>query len=220
MEAYLRAFVNFEQNDWAKLLQMAEFAYNNGKNASTGHTPFKLNCDYHLCVSFEEDTNPCSESKTADELSAELRKLMTVCRENLHHAQELQKRAHDKGVKPRSYAPGDKVWLNSKYIKTKRNRKLEAKFFGPFRVLHPVGKQAYKLELPKKWRVHDVFHMSLLEQDTTRKGRVSKEVPELDVGNEDSEEYEVEAIRNSAVYANESESGHLPGFYYLVVWKG
>ena len=89
---------------------------------------------------------------------------MIVCRENLHHAQELQKRAHNKGVKPRSYAPGDKVWLNSKYIKTKRNRKLEAKFFGPFRVLHPVGKQAYKLELPRKWKIHDVHHkLSLLE---------------------------------------------------------
>ena len=95
---------------------------------------------------------------------------MIVCRENLHHAQELQKRAHDKGVKPRSYASGNKVWLNSKYIKTKQNRKLEAKFFGPFRVLHPIGKQAYKLELLRKWRIHDVFHVSLLEQDTTRKG--------------------------------------------------
>ena len=40
MEAYLRAFVNFEQNDWARLLPMAEFAYNNAKNASTGHTFF------------------------------------------------------------------------------------------------------------------------------------------------------------------------------------
>ena len=40
MEAYLRAFVNFEQNDRARLLPMAEFAYNNAKNASTGHTPF------------------------------------------------------------------------------------------------------------------------------------------------------------------------------------
>ena len=90
---------------------------------------------------------------------------MTVCRENLHHTQELQKRAHNKGVKPRSYAP-DKVWLNSKYIKTKRNRKLEAKFFGPFRVLHPVGKQAYKLELPKKGESNDVFsHVSLLEHE-------------------------------------------------------
>ena len=119
METYFRAFVNFKQNNWARLLPMAEFAYNNAKNGSTGHTPFKLNCSYHLCASFEEDTNPRSRSKKADKLSAELRELITVCRENLHHAQELQKQAHDKGVKPKSYVPGDKVWLNSKYIKTK-----------------------------------------------------------------------------------------------------
>ena len=195
---------------------MAEFAYNNAKNASTGHTPFELNCGYHPRVSFEEDTDPRSQSKTAKELSSKLRELMTVCRENLHHVQKLQKRAHNKGVKPRSYAPGNKVWLNSKYIKTKQNRKLEAKFFGPFQVLHLVSKQACKLELPKKWRVYDVFHVSLLEQDTIRKGRVSKEVPELDVGNKDSEEYEVEAIWDSVVYANESESDYLPGLYYLI----
>ena len=65
-----------------------------------------------------------------------------------------------------------------------------------------------------------MFHVSLLEQDITKKGRVSKKVPELDAGDKDSKEYEVEAIRDSAVYANESESGHLPGLYYLVAWKG
>ena len=75
---------------------------------------------------------------------------MVAYRENLKYAQELQKRAHDKGTKRRSYASGEKVWLNSKYIKTKRNQKLEAKFFAPFRVLYPVGSQAYKLELPKQ----------------------------------------------------------------------
>ena len=128
---------------------MAEFAYNNAKNSSTGHTPFELNCGYHPRVSFEEDTDPRSRSKSADKLLAELRDLMTICRENLHHAQELQKRAHNKSVKFRSYIPSDKVWLNSKYIKTKCNRKLEAKFFGPFQVLHPIGKQPYKLELLK-----------------------------------------------------------------------
>ena len=101
-------------------------------------------------MSYEENVNPRSKSKSADELSAELKELMIVCQENLHHAQELQKRAQNKGVKPRSYAPDDKVWLNSKYIKTKQNRKLEAKFFEPFRVLHPVGKQAYKPKLPRK----------------------------------------------------------------------
>ena len=47
IKAYLWVFVNFEQNDWAKFLPMAEFAYNNAKIVSTGHTPFKLNCGYH-----------------------------------------------------------------------------------------------------------------------------------------------------------------------------
>ena len=147
---------------------------------------------------------------------------MIVCRENLHNTQELQKCAHDKGVKSRSYAPSEKVWLNSKYIKTKQNRKLEAKFFRPLWILCPVGKQAYKLELPKKWRIHDVFHVLLLEQDTTRKGRVDEnDAAELDAGDNEGGEYKVEAIRDSAVYARESESGHnLPGLYYLVSWKG
>ena len=219
MEAYLQAFVNFEQNDWARLFPMAEFAYNNAKNASTGHTPFELNCGYHPCVSYKEDLDPRSKSKTAEELSSELRNLMAVCQQNLHHAQELQKRAHDKGVKPRSYAPGDKVWLSSKYLRTKRNRKLEAKFLGPFRVLHPVGKQAYKLKLPKKWRIHKVFYVSLLEQDTTKKGRVNDTQLNFEFEAGDDKEYEVDGIRDSAVYARES-AGQLPGLYYLVSWKG
>ena len=109
MEAYLRAFVKFELNDWAKLLPMAEFTYNNARNASIGHMPFKLNCGYHPRVSYKEDVDPRSQSKSADKLSAELRELMIVCQENLHHAQELQEQAHDKGVKSQSYAPGKKV---------------------------------------------------------------------------------------------------------------
>ena len=65
---------------------------------------------------------------------------MIVCQEDLYHAQEFQKRAHDKEVKPQSYASDEKIWLNSKYIKTKHNQKLEAKYFGPFRMLHSDGK--------------------------------------------------------------------------------
>ncbi len=57
--------------------------------------------------------------------------------------------------------------------------------------------------------------MSLLEQDNIRKGRVEIAI-ELDKGN--SEEYEVEAICDSAVYARESE-GYLPGLYYLADGK-
>ena len=61
--------------------------------------------------------------------------------------------------------------------------------------------------------------MSLLEQDTTRKRGVDDEnTAELDAGNE-SGEYEVEAIQNSAIYAKKVD-GHLLGLYYLVAWKG
>ena len=72
---------------------------------------------------------------------------------------------------------------------------MEAKFFGPFRMLHPVGKQAYKPELPKKWRIHDVFHVSLLKQDTTKKERVDDEnMKKLDASDEREGEYKVEVI--------------------------
>ena len=88
---------------------MAEFVYNNTKNASTGHTPFELNCGYHPRILYEEEVNFRSKSKSADKLSAELRELIIVCQKNLHHAQELQTRAHNKGVKPRNYVLGDKI---------------------------------------------------------------------------------------------------------------
>ncbi len=147
---------------------------------------------------------------------------MKVCCQNLLLAQELQKRVHDRGVKSRSYAPGEKVLLNSRYIKTKRNKKLKSKFFGTFRVFHIVGKQVYKLELSKKWKIHDVFHMSLLKHDTTRKGRVDKALPEpekeYDFEAGDIKKYEVEAITDSAVYGQQVND-QMPGLYYLVLWK-
>ena len=102
MKAYLQVFVNFEQNNWARLLPMAEFAYNNAKNVSIGYTPFELNCRYHLRVFYKEEEilDPHSKSKTMEELFSKLQELMIVCQQNLHHAKELQKRAHDKDVKP------------------------------------------------------------------------------------------------------------------------
>ena len=150
MEAYLRAFVNWKQNDWARLLPMAEFAYNNIKNANTGHTSFEINCGFYLQVSFKDDVDPYSRSRSADKLANELRELMNIYHQNLIHTQKLQKKAYDKSVKSQSYVLGEKVWLNSKYIKTKQNQKLEANFFGPFQILHPVEKQVYKLDLPTK----------------------------------------------------------------------
>lgn len=73
-----------------------------------------------------------------------------------------------------------------------------------------MGNQAYKLKLPKKWRIYDVFHISLLKQDTIRKGQVNKVTSTLKfanrrVGNKDNtgsgggKKYEVEAICKSTI---------------------
>ena len=56
--------------------------------------------------------------------------------------------------------------------------------------------------------------MSLLEQDTIRKERMNGfSVSEFKPGND--KEYEIEVIRDSAVYAKKADR-HLPVLYYLV----
>ena len=79
-------------------------------------------------------------------------------------------------------------------------------------MLHPIGKQVYKLELPKTWKIHDVFRVSLLEYNTTKKWQEFS-VPEFEPGN--NKKYKVEAIQASAVYAKEANK-HLLELNYLV----
>ena len=69
----------------------------------------------------------------------------------------------------------------------------EGKVLGLLWVLYSVGKQVYKLELSKTWRIHNVFYLLLLEQKSTRKGRIDKNTAKLNVGNK-SGEYKMEAI--------------------------
>ena len=86
-------------------------------------------------------------------------------------------------------------------------------------MLYPVGKQAYKLKLPKKWRIHNVFHVLLLKQDTTKKGQMNDTQLDFKFETGDNKKYEVDSIQDSAVYAKESAE-QLPELYYLVLWKG
>ncbi len=109
MKAYLRVFVNWEKDYWAKLLLIVEFTYNNANNASTRHISFELNCSYYSKVSFEEDVDSHSRSRSTNKLAKELKELIEVCCQNLFHTQELQNRAYDKGVKSRSYTPDKKI---------------------------------------------------------------------------------------------------------------
>ena len=47
MEEMLRAYTNYQQDNWDDLLPAVEFAYNNSKQASTGYTPFELDNGQH-----------------------------------------------------------------------------------------------------------------------------------------------------------------------------
>lgn len=80
----------------------------------------------------------------------------------------------------------------------KKNQKLEAKFSDLFQVFNPVGKQLYKLKLYIKWKSHNIFYVSLLKKDTSRKGQVNKFLkPELDIG--EDKKYKIRPIRDSAI---------------------
>ena len=74
---------------------MAEFAYNNAKNTSTSYTSFKLNCGFHLRVSYKKDVNPHSKLKTIDQLATKLKTFKCLYKENLQHVYEFQKHYHN-----------------------------------------------------------------------------------------------------------------------------
>ncbi len=63
----------------------------------------------------------------------------------------------------------------------------------------------------------NIFNMSLLEQDSTKKRWVEIAI-ELDKSN--SKEYKIEKIHDSEIYVKELNTGyHLLGLHYLVSWK-
>ena len=85
------------------------------------------------------------------------------------------------------------------------------KFFRPFSLLHSVKKQNYKLKLAKKWKIHKLFYILLLEQNIIKKERVEK-IPKLDANNDNCKKYKMETIWDSIVYVNNLELDHLLGF--------
>jgi hypothetical protein len=102
---------------------------------------------------------------------------------------------------PPVYQVGDLVMLNGKNIQTRRpSRKLDHKNHGPFQVEKVISPLAVKLTLPRKWRIHNVFHVSLLEpyrtsemQTTPDPVKVLREADDI----ETSEEYDVDEVMGS-----------------------
>jgi transposase InsO family protein len=200
IEAYLRSFVNHEQDDWAGLLPMAEFAYNNSVTMATGLSPFYANYGFHPAA-----TNPAAAHllNPASKVYAHwMHAVHEKTRESLEEAQERMRRYSDPKRKDNpAYQVGDLVMLNGRNIQTRRpSRKLDHKNHGPFQIERIVSPLAVKLTLPRKWKIHDVFHVSLVEPYRTGNQRLppnpAKVLREAD-DIEQSEEYDVEEVMSS-----------------------
>ena len=57
LEQYLRIYCNYQQDNWSSLLPLAEFAYNNAPNVTTGISPFFANKGYDPAITIHPEYN-------------------------------------------------------------------------------------------------------------------------------------------------------------------
>ncbi|XXQ31912.1 reverse transcriptase [Plasmodiophora brassicae] len=118
MEQYLRAYVNYLQDDWHPLLAVAEFSYN---NAATGMSPFFANYGYHPRVMDVQPRPSTSANPTADERAESLQRIRNFLTRQLTRASVDSKRFADaKRQTSPKFQVGDLVMLRRGSLKTLR----------------------------------------------------------------------------------------------------
>ncbi|KAK3537728.1 hypothetical protein QTP70_017881 [Hemibagrus guttatus] len=115
------------------------------------------------------------------------------------------------------YQPGQKVWLSTRDIKLRLPcRKLSPRFIAPFTIVRQVNPVTYCIQLPPEYKIHPVFHVSLLKPHhpsvlpSTEPGEA--EEPPLLLLVDDGTAYLVKEILDSR-----RRGGRLE---YLVDWEG
>jgi len=217
IEAYLRAFVSKEHDDWVRLLPMAEFVYNNSTTTGNGMSPFYAYYGFHPAAmdpATMEPLNPASQV-----YAHWMHTVYDESRRGLENVQERMHRYTDPARKePPAYQVGDLVMLNGRNIKTRRpSKKLDHKNHGPFQIEKIISPLAVCLTLPRKWKIHKAFHVSLLEpyqtsehQTPSDPSKVLREADDI----EQSEEYDVDEVISSV----ERGWGNNKRILYLVKW--
>ena len=111
---------------------------------------------------------------------------------------------------------GLKVWLEGTNLRLPSNvtPKLSPRRYRPFKVVFQVSKVAYHLKLPPSWKIHDIFHASLLTpyKETEQHGPNFLEPPP-EILDRDPE-WEVKKV------LKERSFGRWKKKQYLVRWKG
>ena len=212
LEQYLRIYCNEEQNNWAGLLPMAEFAYHNSFHKSLGMTPFMAMYGYNPEIRFEGEALEEGNVPTAKERVQKLHEIRAKLADTYRSAVADQQKYFNAKHKPKGFQVGSLVMLSAKNLKQKRpSRKLSHKFIGPFKVLDAVGAQAYRLALPSNYRIHNVFHVTLLEPYDRSRHNDDGFMPPPELI-DDEEQWEVEEV-----LARRRRQGVVQ---YKVKWQG
>ena len=61
------------------------------------------------------------------------------------------------------FKKGQMVWLDPRHLKTNYHKKMAPKQEGPFEIEEVLGPVTYQLKLPELWKIHKVFHATLLQ---------------------------------------------------------
>ncbi len=198
LEQYICIYCSYQQDNWDLLLPIAEFAYKNAPNASTGISPFFTNKSYHPNIPVHPECD--ITSARAHDFVVNLDELHQFLCNEITQAQSRYKIQADKC---RNLAPpfkvGDKVFLSSKHIKTTHpTAKFVEKFLGSFKIIAQPGSHSFTLKLPSDLRaIHPVFHVLQLEpvEENTIPNRTQPLPPLVEVDGE--EQYEIAQILDS-----------------------
>ena len=116
METYLRMFCSHHQDNWADLLPMAEFAYNNHHHPSIDTMPFSANFGYHPTLT---NIPMAAQSNTPDEQIKQIHKVQAECKHTIERLQEVSKWAYDKWKHDSpGFQSSDLVWLEATNLAT------------------------------------------------------------------------------------------------------
>src|SRR3954463_12436004 len=220
LEDMLRAFTNYQQNNWEDNLPYAEFACNNATNSSTGLTPFYINHGHNPINPYAQLGTIPDKNPTVNEILEEIVYIQKVAQDTLAIAKANQEQFANKKRRDLTFSVGNQVLLSTKNIDlasqaNRPSRKLKHRFIGPYTVTQQISPVAYKLDLPTTLKIHPVFHVSLLkpyQQPTDYPHRETTSPPPPEITINDDTEYEVEQILDDRTKRHKKE--------YLVKWKG
>ena len=164
LEQYLQVYCNYQQDNWSKLLSLAEFAYNNALSATTGVSPFFANKGYHPNITVHPKRDIASSR--ARDFAVDLDELQSTLKAEISAAQQRYQKSADARHSPApDFKVGDKVFVKAQFFQTTRpSKKLSKKYLGPYEIISQPGTLLFTLCLPESMcSVHPVFHVSMLE---------------------------------------------------------